>query len=183
MTPNQATAQRRTPAARSCGDVSGPSSMTRKAAATATPGHGSRDIMPSPTPTVATIVVMRTPRSSGNAIAAYSAAPIATTSRMNAANRVGRDCTTNHSAGIATAAVASLVRSTQALDLGRGPAEAALAPLEVIQCLQVLPLAEVGPQRVGDVQLAVGDLPEIEVADAHLAAGADQQVRVGDAGG
>src|SRR5690349_11431392 len=35
---------------------------------------------------------------------------------------------------------------------------------------------EVRPQRFGEVQLAVGELPEQEVADALLAAGADEQV-------
>ena len=44
-------------------------------------------------------------------------------------------------------------------------------------------LAEVRPQRVGDPDLGVGDLPEQEVADAHLAAGADQQIGIGLAGG
>jgi hypothetical protein len=39
--------------------------------------------------------------------------------------------------------------------------------------------AEVGPQAVGEEQLRVGRLPEQEVADAHLAAGADEQVGVG----
>src|SRR5678816_4257307 len=43
--------------------------------------------------------------------------------------------------------------------------------------------AEVGPQRVGDPDLRVGDLPQQEVADAHLAARADQQVRIGLAAG
>src|SRR6185437_3127976 len=36
--------------------------------------------------------------------------------------------------------------------------------------------AEVGPQRVGEVELGVGELPEEEVGDALLAAGADEEV-------
>src|SRR6476646_6894948 len=42
---------------------------------------------------------------------------------------------------------------------------------------------EVRPQGVGDPDLRVGDLPEQEVAHAHLAARSDQQVRIGLAGG
>ena len=40
-------------------------------------------------------------------------------------------------------------------------------------------LAEVGPEEVGEIELGVGHLPEEEVADAQLAAGANQQVGVG----
>ena len=42
---------------------------------------------------------------------------------------------------------------------------------------------KVGPQDVGEVQLSIGHLPEQEVADARLAAGADEQVHLGHAGG
>src|SRR4051794_30965827 len=38
---------------------------------------------------------------------------------------------------------------------------------------------EIGPQRVGEVELAVGELPEQEVADPLLAAGADEQIGLG----
>ena len=61
-------------------------------------------------------------------------------------------------------------------------AVAALALLVVEDRLEQVPAAEVGPQRVGDPDLGVGDLPEQEVADAHLAAGADQQIGIGLAG-
>src|SRR5471030_1360886 len=44
-------------------------------------------------------------------------------------------------------------------------------------------LAEIRPQRVDEYQLGVGALPEQEIADALLAAGADQQVWIGNAGG
>ena len=37
---------------------------------------------------------------------------------------------------------------------------------------------EVGPQRVGEVELGVGELPQQEIADALLAAGADEEVRL-----
>ena len=42
---------------------------------------------------------------------------------------------------------------------------------------------EVGPERLGDVQFRVGDLPEQEIADAHLAGRADQQIGIGTGGG
>src|SRR6185503_8499593 len=68
-----------------------------------------------------------------------------------------------------------------AVDLLRCSTEASLALLEIGERLEVLTLAEIRPQRVGDVDLGVGELPEEEVADAHLAAGPDEQVRIGDA--
>src|SRR5262249_60698211 len=68
-----------------------------------------------------------------------------------------------------------------ALELGGGATEAALPLLEEGQGLEVLTLGEVWPQRLGDVHLGVRQLPQKEVADAHLAAGANQQVVVGDA--
>src|SRR5437868_5602653 len=43
--------------------------------------------------------------------------------------------------------------------------------------------AEIRPQRLGDPDFRVGDLPEEKVADAHLAAGPDQQIGIGLAGG
>ena len=42
---------------------------------------------------------------------------------------------------------------------------------------------EVGPERVGDEDFGVGDLPEQEVGDAVFAGGADEQIGIGDAGG
>src|SRR5207247_106926 len=76
-----------------------------------------------------------------------------------------------------------LVRGPQlfAFDLGGRAAEAALALLEEGERLEVVALAEVGPQGVGHVHLGVRELPEEEVAEAHLAAGADQEVGIRDA--
>src|SRR5690625_1793727 len=48
--------------------------------------------------------------------------------------------------------------------------------------LQILAL-EVGPEPIAEDQLRVGQLPEQEVADPHLSAGADEQVRIRQAGG
>ena len=38
---------------------------------------------------------------------------------------------------------------------------------------------EVGPQRIGEIELGVGELPEQEIADALLAAGADEEIGLG----
>ena len=63
------------------------------------------------------------------------------------------------------------------------PAVAALARLEVDDRLEEIAAAEIGPEHFGDVDLRVGDLPEQEVRDAQLAAGADEQVGIVDVGG
>src|SRR6266404_3215137 len=44
-----------------------------------------------------------------------------------------------------------------------------------------LRLAKIRPERRRDEQLGVRNLPEQEIADAHLAAGAYQQVRIREA--
>src|SRR5690606_30259621 len=61
-------------------------------------------------------------------------------------------------------------------------AEAALAGVIGVDGLEQLVLAEVGPQRGRDVQLGVCHLPEQEVGDAQVPAGADEQLGVGDVG-
>src|SRR5262249_57969280 len=123
-----------------------------------------------------------------NAMPPYSTSPTPATVMMKAANSFGgRYSMISHNAGSAMAAVSSRVRSRVALhraqplalELGARASEAPLPLLEECQRLEVLALAEVGPQRLRDVHLGVGELPEEEVADAHLAAGADQQVGVG----
>src|SRR5437867_13246031 len=63
------------------------------------------------------------------------------------------------------------------------PAVAAVALLVRDNRVEQIAPAEIGPQRLGDPNLGVGDLPEEEVADAHLAARADQQIRIRLAGG
>ena len=62
-----------------------------------------------------------------------------------------------------------------------GSAISPLAPWNSRNRLVQMLLAEIRPQRVDEHQLGVGALPEQEIADALLAAGADQQVRVGHA--
>src|SRR5690242_3432559 len=59
-------------------------------------------------------------------------------------------------------------------------ADAAIAPLPspvLRDRLLEVALLEIGPQGIHEHQLGVGALPEQEIADALLAAGADQQIR------
>src|SRR6266480_6532013 len=59
----------------------------------------------------------------------------------------------------------------------------ALALLKFEQSLKQPRAAEIRPERFGDKNLRVGDLPKQKIAHAHLAAGADQQVGVRQAFG
>src|SRR5262245_22940397 len=54
------------------------------------------------------------------------------------------------------------------------PPEPAVAFLVVRHGLVEMAAAEIRPQRVRDPHLGVGELPEHEVGDAHLTAGADE---------
>ena len=56
--------------------------------------------------------------------------------------------------------------------------ETPVSALEGDQCLEVVGLSEVGPQRVREEELRVRRLPQQEVAQPQLAAGSDEQVRV-----
>src|SRR5262245_53379083 len=58
------------------------------------------------------------------------------------------------------------------------PAEAALAPVELAHRVRQLARAELGPRRLDEQQLGIGGLPEQEVAEALLAAGAHQEIHV-----
>src|ERR1700730_10840572 len=51
---------------------------------------------------------------------------------------------------------------------------------EFIDCLLQVALREIGPQRLGEEELRIGALPQQKVADAFVAAGADQQIGVGE---
>src|SRR5262249_61035240 len=114
----------------------------------------------SPNPSTA----QRAVRSVGKAMPPYSESPTAATTMMKPANNaVHRYSMMSHSAGSAMAAVRSRVRSRRtlhraqplALELGGGATKAALPLLEEGQGLEVLTLAEVWPQRLGDVHVGV----------------------------
>src|SRR5579859_5721969 len=100
---------------------------------------------------------------------------------MNSVNTAaGANSTIAIVAGSATIAVQSLVRSTQTIGrVGRHRAEAPLARLIGGDRTEQIALAEVGPQRVGEIELGVGELVQEEVRDAKFAGGADHQVRIG----
>src|SRR5690554_2818485 len=74
--------------------------------------------------------------------------------------------------------IAATLLRRHARDLLAGAAETALARAVGRDCLIERELVEVGPQRVGEVQLGVGELPQQEVADALLATGPDEEVRL-----
>src|SRR5690606_8903222 len=61
-------------------------------------------------------------------------------------------------------------------------AEASLAPAERLDRAVERDDVEVGPERVGEIQLGVGELPQQEITDALLAAGADEQIGLGRVG-
>src|SRR6516165_99658 len=88
--------------------------------------------------------------------------------------------TTARIAGRIAAAVQTLVRSTKArvgmTGVGQG-AEAALAALVGFDRGKQLTRAEIGPQRVGEIQLRIGRLIKNKVRQPHLARGSNQQVR------
>src|SRR5262249_5232339 len=97
---------------------------------------------------------------------ANSPSPIAVTAITNPANsQTGPQMMSQMRTGIATAAVASLARSTEPrlirANLGETP-EAPLARLELAQSFEEIALAKIRPERLRDVDLGVRDLPEQE---------------------
>src|SRR5271166_2282181 len=95
-------------------------------------------------------------------------------------NHGGANNTSAPTAGSSTAAVRSLVLSTQA---GVGAvsdcAEAALAKLVGRYRAQELALAVIGPQSVGEIEFGVGELKEKKIRDAQLTRSSNQQVGIG----
>ena len=75
--------------------------------------------------------------------------------------------------------VALPFRSAVTLHLSAGQTETPLAACEFSQGLMQLPAGEIRPEDLGEVQFRIGELPEKKIADAHFAAGPDEQVGVG----
>src|SRR5262245_36000752 len=63
------------------------------------------------------------------------------------------------------------------------PSKPPMPPVVLLERVVELQFAEIGPERLRHQQFGVGDLPEQKIADAHFAAGADEQVRIGQVGG
>src|SRR5690606_20422056 len=104
-------------------------------------------------------------------------APASITSRSNH----GRPSTTAITAtGISTREETRRVRK---LELLGARTVATVAAAEFADGMLEVVLREIRPQPVDEEQLGIGRLPEQEVADALLAAGADQQIRVRNAFG
>src|SRR5690349_15886407 len=115
--------------------------------------------------------------------AAHSHAPIRTstvTSQMVAMG--GRPSITPSSTATRTMAVSTRCLSTagRSAHLFAGQAEATFARGEGSQCRLEVRHVEIGPQRLADVQLGVGQIPQQEIADAVIATGADEQIRIAD---
>src|SRR5688572_23504567 len=116
--------------------------------------------------------------------AAHSQAPISTrtvTSQMVAIG--GRPSITPSSTATSTIAVSTRCLSTRGLlrllaHLFARQAEAALASAECGERSLEVRLVEIRPQHIADVDLGIGEIPQQEIADAMIAAGADEQVRI-----
>src|SRR5439155_12137560 len=62
-------------------------------------------------------------------------------------------------------------------------AEAAATLLKGADRAQEIDLAEGRPQHIGEIELAVGALPQQKAGQPDLAAGADDKIGIGQAGG
>ena len=99
-------------------------------------------------------------------------------------NQSGAKITSAPTAGSRTAAVRSLVLSTQpGVGAVRDRAEAALAKLVGGDRAQEFALAEIGPQCVGEIEFGVGELKEKKIGDSQFSRGSNQQVGIGKPGG
>src|SRR5688572_16897179 len=87
------------------------------------------------------------------------------------------------SAGRTFSSVASLVIAASCTRAQRKPAEAAVARAELADGGLELLAAEIGPVAVDEHELSIGRLPEKEIGQPHLAAGADEQVGIRQPGG
>src|SRR5689334_11968416 len=118
----------------------------------------------------------------------HETSAIASTNRPHTAGdeRNSMPRTTGSSATAVTTRVSSTLSSLlgglRGVELLAGAAEAALAALVRRDRLAEGLGAEVGPERVGEVELGVRELPQQEVGDALLAAGADEEVWLGREG-
>ncbi len=93
-------------------------------------------------------------------------------------SQAGAKSTSAPTAGSRTAAVRSLVLSTQTgVGTVGDSAEAALAKLVGGDRAQEFALAEIGPQSVGEIEFGVGELKEKKIGDAQFTGSSNQQSR------
>ena len=93
---------------------------------------------------------------------------------MNPAGPRGLRCPQSAARALATRHQRGLRRRAAARWCGRSGARAADRRRSPVERGGI----EIGPQRVGEIELGVGELPQQEIADALLAAGADEEVRL-----
>src|SRR5271170_1407090 len=114
-------------------------------------------------------------------------ATIATSAATPASSAAGPHQTSATTKGISTAAVKirisiPVLASPRARVMLRPdcaePAVAPLAFLKIYQRFQQPHARKIRPQRLGHVNLRVGNLPQQKIADPHFAAGADQQIGI-----
>src|ERR1700716_210376 len=128
-------------------------------------------ISPAPTTTATAAYTQTEP-----AIRAASTRAISTAAVAMRVGMLDRRATT-------TGGWSAFASATSIGNLLRPRPESAHAPLVGGERLVEVRAAEIGPERLGAVELRVGRLPEQEVAEPHLAGGADNQVRVGQPAG
>src|SRR5712691_1954939 len=141
-------------------------------------------------PTTPTREYARRPARSNIRISSQAAPPLRATMRSTKRTR-GAATTIHTKSGMATTAVAARLISVVDSPADGGvvtattaatshPTEPARPALEIGERAIELERTEVRPHGRGDPQLGVGDLPQEEVRYPHLAAGPDEQVRIGD---
>src|SRR5438874_2330132 len=62
-------------------------------------------------------------------------------------------------------------------------AKATTALLIIGDRLQQMEATKIGPQRIGHIDFSIGHLPQKKVRDSHLAAGSNQQIKLGQIAG
>src|SRR5262245_39973012 len=105
-----------------------------------------------------------------------------TVSQTNAGTRTTALAARRHITG-APPALSRIVRSAMSTLPTSHPAEASRSLLELGHRLIEIARPEVRPEHGRYQELRVRDLPQEEVRDSHLTAGADQQIGVGHVGG
>src|SRR5205823_6706850 len=146
-----------------------------------------------PTPTVSHVLIGRPVRSNMRASSRQATALVATTSSWK--THAGANSVTDTKTGIRTtelpmrfqagelaAARGTVTRATSVSPTSH-LSKSARPALELGHGAIKIDGPEIRPEGRRDQKLGVGDLPQEEVGDPHLAARADQQIRIRDVGG